>query len=279
MDSSFFGDEMKISGTITQIPVSLLHFILTLLGLTFIISVTVLFFSRKLKKVNRELKLKNDEIEIVNLSLEKKTNELIAQKEQIARELSDSEKFFGMLIQSADDGISFYDKDWNLSFSNAAFYSIIGFDRDSYQIKDSSSYIHPDDKDFHVRRSEALNRNGFFDSELRLRHKDGHYVNLSTRSVVVKDDLGKIIGSLTVSRDITSLKQVHEELIQAKVEAEASNKLKASFLANISHEIRTPLNSVIGFSNLLLADDLTKEVKEEYIEHINHNSEKVHRWK
>jgi len=103
----------------------------------------------------------------------------------------------------------------------------------------------------------------------------GHYVNLSTRSVVLKNDNGEIIGALAISRDITALKKVHEDLIQAKVEAETSNKLKSSFLANISHEIRTRLNSVIGFSNLLLANDLTQKSKEEYIEHINHNSEKL----
>ncbi len=108
-----------------------------------------------------------------------------------------------------------------------------------------------------------------------LKHKDGHYVNLSTRSVTVKNENGDIIGALTISRDITALKKVHEELVKANVEAEASNRLKSSFLANISHEIRTPLNSVVGFANLLLANDITNEVKEEYIEHINHNSEKL----
>ena len=71
------------------------------------------------------------------------------------------------------------------------------------------------------------------------------------------------------------MKQVHEELIKANIDAEASNRLKSSFLANISHEIRTPLNSVVGFSNLLLSDNLTKESREEYIEHINYNSEKL----
>ena len=275
MGSHFGLSGKQISGPVTQLPVSLLHFILTLLGLTLVICIIVLFFSRKLRKVNLELKSKNIEIESINKSLEKKTNDLTEQKEQIARELSDSEKFYGMLIQSADDGISFYDKDWALSFSNSAFYSIIGFDRESYQAIDSASLFHPDDKDFHDKRIKALRMKGFFESELRLRHKDGHYVNLSTRSVVVKDDKGETIGALTISRDITSLKQVHEDLFQAKIEAETSNKLKASFLANISHEIRTPLNSVIGFSNLLLANDLTKEAREDYIEHINHNSEKL----
>ena len=100
-------------------------------------------------------------------------------------------------------------------------------------------------------------------------------MNLSTRSVTVRSDTGEVLGALTISRDITRLKQVHEDLIKANIGAEASNRLKSNFLANISHEIRTPLNSVVGFSNLLLANNLPNEVKEEYIEHINHNSEKL----
>ncbi|MBA4321606.1 MAG: hypothetical protein C0408_02190 [Odoribacter sp.] len=266
--------ENQGSGTV-KVPVSLFHFILTLLVLSIVICIIILVFSRKLKRVNQELKVKNNEIEGVNHILEKKTNELAVQKEHIARELADSEKFFGMLIQSADDGIAFYNKDGNLSFFNAAFYSMIGLDRESFNAIDPASLIHPDDLDLTVRRAEALSKKGFFEGEIRVKHKDGHYLNLSSRSVVVKDDNGEIIGAVTISRDITSMTNVHDELIQAKIAAEASNKLKASFLANISHEIRTPLNSVIGFSNLLLANDLTREVKEEYIEHINHNSEKL----
>jgi PAS domain S-box-containing protein len=264
-----------IFGRVAQVPVSLLSLILVLLGLTLIICILILAFSRKLKKVNLELKLKNEEIETVNKSLEKKTDELLAQKEQIARELSDSEKFYGMLIQSAVDGISFYDKNWKLTFSNPAFYSIIGYNKRMYESIDPAAILHPDDKDFHANRIDALRKSGFYEKEIRLKHKDGHYIYLSTRSVVVIDDNGEIIGALTISRDITSLKLVHEDLLRANTEAETSNRLKASFLANISHEIRTPLNSVIGFSNLLLAEDLTKETKEEYIDHINHNSEKL----
>jgi PAS domain S-box-containing protein len=273
--SSFDLSGKQISGTFSLIPVSSFQLVPALLGLTLIICIIILFFSRKLKKVKLEVKTKNNELEIAIRSLEEKTNELGIQKTQIIRELSDSEKFFDRLIQSAGDGIAFYDKDWNLSFSNDAFYSIVGYDRESYKAIDATLLYHPDDKDYHFKRNEALKKVGFFEGELRLRHKDGHYVNLSTRSVVVKDDAGEIMGALAISRDITALKKVHEDLVEAKVEAETSSKLKSSFLANISHEIRTPLNSVIGFANLLLADDLTREAKEEYIEHINHNSEKL----
>jgi PAS domain S-box-containing protein len=266
---------IHLSVPVKQLTVSVFHLILALAGLTMMVCFIVLLYSRKLKSVNQELNLKNIEIEEVNLTLEKKTHEFSEQKEQIARELSDSEKFYGKLIQSADDGISFYDKDWNLSFSNSAFYSILGYTRESYSRLDPASFIHSEDTDFQTKRVDALSRSGFFQSELRLKHKDGHYVNLSTRSVVVKEDNGEIIGALTISHDITSLKLMHEDLVHAKVEAETSNKLKASFLANISHEIRTPLNSVIGFSNLLLENNLTQKIKEEYIGHINHNSEKL----
>jgi PAS domain S-box-containing protein len=264
-----------ITGRVTQVPISLLHLILTLLGLTLIICLIILAFSRKLKRVNVAMNLKNKEIESINRSLEKKTNELTAQKERIERELSDSEKFFSILIQSAVDGISFYDEKWNLIFSNQAFYSIIGYTKEEYETLDPDTILHPEDKEFHLNRKSALQKDSFYETELRLKHKDGHYVDLSTRSVVVKNDTSEIIGALTISRDISSLKLVHKDLMKANIEAETSNRLKASFLANISHEIRTPLNSVIGFSNLLMADGLTKEAKEEYLDHINHNSEKL----
>lgn len=250
------------------------YFIIVLVAFV-VVCVLIFIFSVKLQKANRELRARNKKIEEINETLQKKNQELALQKEAITREYNNSEIFYRMLIQSADDGISFYDKDWNLKFTNPAFYTVIGYSHEEYNSLNKIELIHPDDRGYEKNRISALNSKGFFESELRLKHKDGHFVNLSTRSVTVKNVEGQIIGALTISRDITTLKKVHEELIKANVEAEASNRLKSSFLANISHEIRTPLNSVVGFANLLLASDLTNEVKEEYIEHINHNSEKL----
>ncbi len=250
-------------------------YILALLVAVIAASMLIVIFSTKLRKTNRELIEKNRQVEEINQSLKKTNIELESQKEALAREYNNSEMFYRILIRSADDGISFFDRNWNLQFTNPAFYSVIGYTKEEYDLLNPLDLIHPDDLGYEKNRNSALNSKGFFESELRLRHKEGHYVNLSTRSVVVKNDEGEIIGALTISRDITALKKVHEELIKANVEAEASNRLKSSFLANISHEIRTPLNSVVGFANLLLANDLTNEIKEEYIEHINHNSEKL----
>jgi len=51
-----------------------------------------------------------------------------------------------------------------------------------------------------------------------------------------------------------------------------SEKLKSRFLSSVSHELRTPMNAILGFSNLITDKDLSKEKKEEYLEHINQGS-------
>ena len=260
-------------GLILSQPLS--HLILTLLAMLVVICAIIIFFSAQLKKVNWELMERNKQISDINSDLQKSNKELAAQKELITKKHFESDKFYEMLVQSANDGISFYDRDWKLRFTNAAFYSMIGYDRETYNSLNPPDLIHPDDQDYQIRREQSLVNNGFFETELRLRHKAGHYVNLSTRSVTVRNDTGEVLGALTISRDITRLKQVHEDLIKANIGVEASNRLKTNFLANISHEIRTPLNSVVGFSNLLLTNNLPNKVKEEYIEQINRNSEKL----
>ncbi len=66
-----------------------------------------------------------------------------------------------------------------------------------------------------------------------------------------------------------------KELISAKTKAEESDKLKSAFIANMSHEIRTPMNGIIGFSKLLMSNDLSDDDKVEYSRIIRASSNRL----
>lgn len=51
-------------------------------------------------------------------------------------------------------------------------------------------------------------------------------------------------------------KRDHEYLSIAFEKAKESTKVKAEFLSSMSHELRTPLNAIIGYSEILMEDDL-----------------------
>jgi signal transduction histidine kinase len=75
-----------------------------------------------------------------------------------------------------------------------------------------------------------------------------------------------------VKKRTSELEQKNIELNSAKEKAEASDKLKTSFINNISHEIRTPLNGILGFGQILTDPDLRAEEKNEYLAILNESS-------
>lgn len=71
------------------------------------------------------------------------------------------------------------------------------------------------------------------------------------------DNNNNVNGVISFATDVTQLKQ-------ARIAAESANNAKSSFLANMAHEIRTPLGAVLGFSELLLKENVSAQDRKIY---------------
>ncbi len=71
--------------------------------------------------------------------------------------------------------------------------------------------------------------------------------------------------------DLSEQKRIEAELVAAKERAESADRAKSIFLANMSHEIRTPLGAIIGFAELLLDENQSKETRDANLETIIKN--------
>ena len=61
---------------------------------------------------------------------------------------------------------------------------------------------------------------------------------------------------VAVMRDVTDRKIQEQALELARTAAEQADASKSRFLATMSHELRTPLNAIIGFSEMIVQEDV-----------------------
>jgi PAS domain S-box-containing protein len=227
------------------------------------------------KSILESSEMKSEDLEFLEfMHLADSVNSITRQLSTISLKLTKEQSLLRSLIDSSPDLIFFKDLNSNYVGCNIEFSKYLGISENDLIGKNDFNYFSPESAErYHEYDRLLIKERKPIRSEEWITAPDGRKRLMDTFKVLYFDKEGDAIGIMAISRDITEREETRIKLKEAKERAEEADKLKTAFLANMSHEIRTPMNSIVGFSNLLTEDNLTKDEKNEYIQHINHGSE------
>lgn len=194
--------------------------------------------------------------------------------EQRAKELLAHARESSAKFQTLADNIAQFvwmaDPDGAIVWYNKRWFDYTGTTLEEMQGWSWTKVHHPDHVDQVVARLKRAVKNGdeTWEDVFPLRRYDGQYRWFLTRMTPIRDDQGKVLRWLGTNTDITQQKETEEELKRARVLADVSNQAKSDFLANMSHEIRSPMTAILGFADLLKAED---EEERQIVETIRRN--------
>jgi PAS domain S-box-containing protein len=125
------------------------------------------------------------------------------------------------------------------------------------------SFVHPDDRHLVTDAvASALERRADYQVEFRFRHVDGSERWMEGRGRGLYDG-DRPIGLTGVGIDITDRR--------------AAAQLRDTFIGMLSHELRTPVTSIVGAGHMLKRPELPAATREELIEDVVSESQRLER--
>lgn len=182
----------------------------------------------------------------------------------IVRKLNEAElRLLTKAVEESPVSTLITDSQGIISYVNSSFEKTTGYKTHEVLGKNPSilkSGKQP--KSFYAELWNTILAGNIWQGELRNKSKSGKMFWARNIISPIKHN-NKITHFVSVAQDITENKKYLNELLEAKLKAEESDRLKSAFLATMSHELRTPLHHVLGFSDMIpdmTDDDSIKEL-------------------
>jgi PAS domain S-box-containing protein len=200
----------------------------------------------------------------------------ITERKTIEETLKASEEKYHSIIANMNLGLLEVDINEKIIFANKSFCNMSGYSLDELLGQTARNVLVSNKKGADFLEGKTKSRkNGIADAyELEARDKNGNVKWWLVSAAPSYNDRGELLGSIGIHLDITEQKKLELQLIEARIQAEQSTRIKEIFLANMSHEIRTPMNAIMGMSNQLAKSTLTGQ-QQFYLEVIQSASENL----